>query len=181
MSNSRQTDFEPPIDSLLEQLRLKGPSVELDQKISALARKPKHGVAGGQDGLRISWPAIVSVAVVAGLFGFVLGNQLDLRPDKIQIDSAALVSDIDATSIQGSRTLVSAEIENGIEAFHWIHGHSMEPANQDCTACHVFSEPTQIGVFYDRDILAQHPDYFPKCSRCHTDSFTDPFTSESNS
>jgi hypothetical protein len=184
MKNSRQTDIEPALESLFKQLRLREPSSELDQKISAMSRSvQRQSTPMQRENLRLGWPAIISVALVACLFGIVLGNRINTGANGISANSLDSITDSSAgsTTDRGKRTLASTEIENGIEAFNWIHGHSVESANQDCADCHLFHESANEGHFYDREILAQHPNYFPKCSRCHNAAFKNGFESNSNS
>lgn len=182
MKNFRHTNIEPAVDSLFEQLRLREPSSELDQKIAAMSRTVEtHPVPMQRENRNLGWPAVVAIALVACLFGILLGSRIDAGTGGFSNSIDSQTRSNARAIIHGKQTLVSTEIEAGVEAFNWIHGHSTESANQDCANCHLFQEPAIESSFYDHEIFAQHPEYFPKCSRCHTGVIADWHEPKSNS
>ena len=164
----RSSDCSSSVESLLEQMTLRGPSDQLDAAIAGLEAGSSNGVPVFGRG-QFGWPALLVTAVAAMLVGVWLGSLI--LPLSENLSDSALAVDESV----GSEAVRLTPVSFNVEAFNLLHGHSQSSEYENCGLCHrvtAVKSATLGDVFKgwsygDEHFFDVHRDGVDDCSKCH--------------
>ena len=156
------------VESLLKQMKLRGPSDQLDVVISNLVANDEFAERSVAGGIQFGWTAILATAAAAMLAGVLVGYSFAPISEKV---SGSDVATVDLNSSDSDLTSVAFNVK----AFNLLHGHSQLAEFDNCNQCHrkVADEDATLkevfqGWFYgDEHFFESHPDGLADCSKCH--------------
>jgi hypothetical protein len=157
------------VESLLKQMKLRGPSDQLDIAISNLVVPQELKELSAASGVRFGWTAILATAAAAMLAGIWMGYSV--APIKEETSGSDVVT-VDSNSPDSILTPVAFNVK----AFNLLHGHSQLEEFENCNQCHqleieedaTLSEFFQGWFYGDEHFFESHPNQLVvECSKCH--------------
>ena len=180
MESSLSPEFDESmtaVEALLSNTPLVRPSSDLDESIFALARRTSEvpvvesKVVCRQERASIKFSPVLFAVAAACLLGVVISSVLFAAGKKPAMNRGLLVN---------------ASVQNSVESFNAIHGHSSKEEFAECSRCHLmrdrfvegtkpFSDLEELELLeaqiqYDPDSIKRFPTLFPKCTICHANA-----------
>jgi hypothetical protein len=167
----------PDVEALLQRLKLRSPSNQLDEKIAKLVDSEGSNVFGVERERQqflsrerqFGWTAIFATAAAAMFAGLLLGQFYSPADHNLNGSSLAVA---DSGPMKVSEL---TPVSFNVDAFNLLHGHSQQEEFGNCEQCHHQSDPEEDAFamiferwFYgDDDFFEAHLDGLDGCAKCH--------------